>query len=199
MKQKAYFIVLGLTLFGLLLVYAIYAFSKQQINLRNNVNVSYTVNSNTNQNAITPTPFSTGPAGFLLESPASIKVGQTFNLIVESRADIDPVNLLSVKLNFPKETLQIVKINTADSFVSLWAKKSFDNKLGTVTLIGGVPTPGFKTVSTDRAQTMAVIEMKAISLGTATINFDPTTQIFRNSDNANILNLTQPVAITVSK
>lgn len=198
MKQKAYYLVTGLTLLGLLSVYGIYTFSKQQINSREGGNSSYVVNTS-NSPSISPTPYSAGPSGFLLESSGSAKLGQTFTVKLLVRSDTDAANLFSAKLSFPKDQIEVVNIDPTDSIVKLWADKVFDNKMGTVSIIGGIPNPGFKTNPSDKPALLATIIFKANLVGNTTISFLSSSQVFRNSDNQNILNLTQPIVVNITK
>lgn len=83
-----------------------------------------------------------------------------------------------------------------DSFVSFWAEEAFDNEKGTISLIGAVPNPGFKTENNTKAYMVTII-FKTKTAGKAPINFTPESKIYRNSDNADILKTKQGIELNI--
>ena len=75
-----------------------------------------------------------------------------------------------------------------DYFIANWVEKYFNNGEGTISLIGGVPNPGFQTVTDGKpSPIMATIIFKTKKVGQGTISFDNASAIYRNLDNTNIL------------
>lgn len=134
--------------------------------------------------AISNSPSVTKTANFSLTAPASATTGNQFSVVVKSKSP-EAANLFAANLNFDPNLLEVVSISTAGSFVTQWVNdNSFDNTSGWISLIGGVPTPGF-TSSTNA--TMATITFKTKTAGQSAISFAADSAIYRNSDNANIL------------
>lgn len=126
-----------------------------------------------------------------VEFPVRVMVG----------ADTDEANLFSAKIKFDPSFVQVNRIATdsGDTFVTSWVDNVFDNTLGTISLVGAVPAPGFKT--TGIAQSMATIYFEGIAPTSGTpsnIDFLGTSVIYRNSDNADILNSSTPAEVTLN-
>lgn len=140
---------------------------------------------------------STNPETSLkLSSRAPVATGQEFTVPVHARSDIENSNLFVAKINFPKDLLEVVSIDTDLSFVTSWAEKFYDNETGQVSLVGGVTNPGFKTNNADAV--MANIRFRAKASGTALVDMTSGSQIFSNATNQNILQKTQDVSITIT-
>ena len=97
------------------------------------------------------TPFGRPTAGqgeFYFASHATELIpGQTFNveLRVRSKANI---NAVGATLKFDPNLLEILNMNTEESFCSFYLDNSFDNIKGEVVLSCGKPNPGFQGDST---------------------------------------------------
>ena len=76
---------------------------------------------------------------------SSYKVGDTIETKVLVRSDIEPANLFNAKLQFNKDLIAVEKVDTSASFIKNWVEQSVDKNAGTISLVGGVPTPGFQT------------------------------------------------------
>lgn len=82
-------------------------------------------------------------------------------------------------------------------FIKNWIEEYFDNEKGEISLVGGVPDPGYQTKQGQPAGLMATIYFRAKKAGAeAEIKFTDDTAVFRNSDNQNII--TTKNGITVS-
>lgn len=139
------------------------------------------------------------PSSFTLDSSKKkYKAGETFsvNLIVHS--DLNSVNLIIAKLNFPSNLLQVESIETTSSIIKFWPEKFFDNSNGQISLIGGLPSPGFST-SPKLGLTLATINFKAKSAGVANIKFDGSSAMHRDSDNTNILATRNDLSLSIAK
>ncbi len=121
----------------------------------------------------------------LTDALPNLKVGQELPVKVFVRNDKDEANLFAAKLKFNKDVLEVVRIEKSGSFISSWAEEFIDNNSGLVSLVGGVPTPGYKTNNSDAL--MAIVVFKGKAAGNSVVSFAADSEIFRNSDNNNIL------------
>ncbi len=150
-----------------------------------------------------PTPIPTvkpGSASFLLSTTVSspIAPNTSFAVPLKVRSGTDMSNLFTAKLTYSKDLLQIQSIDRTGSFVTNWGESIFDNTSGSISIVGGVPAPGFETIGADAL--MATINFKSLTTtngGVATIQFDAKSSIFRNIDNTNILTQTTPLSLTI--
>ena len=126
------------------------------------------------------------PAYFSIEASASATVNQTFTATLIGHSDEEAANLFSAKINFPANLVEVESINTNDTFVTSWAEKFYDNTTGQISLVGGIPNPGYKSEATESGE-MAIITFKAKAPGNALIDLTDQSQIFSNSTNQNIL------------
>lgn len=127
-----------------------------------------------------------------------IAVGNNIAVKVLVRSDIANTNLFNAKITFPADKLAVDRIDYAGTFVNNWVEQYFDNTAGTISLVGGVPNPGFDTDIVSSAGQMAVIHFTALKAGTASISFTDESAIFNNADNANILVSKESVALTIT-
>lgn len=142
---------------------------------------------------ITPT------TSFILSPKSySFRVGDVVPVKLNVRSDISAANLFTAKINFDKDLLVVDSIEVSNTFIKNWVEKNFDNKAGTISLIGGVPNPGFQTNISNPAALMALIHFKAVKAGTATISFADSSAIYSNAGNINILVKKQPINLLIS-
>lgn len=131
-----------------------------------------------------------------------IKVGDTVGVKILVRSDITEANLFTAKIKYPKDFLQVVKVDYPNSFIKNWAERNhdqyLDNTYGEISLVGGVPNPGFKTTFGQAPASMAVIYFKALKTGSASISFSDDSAIYSNADNLNILTQKQPIHPTIT-
>jgi hypothetical protein len=140
---------------------------------------------------------SSGTASFSLSPPASSTAGGVeFPVQVMVQTDTDNSNVFAAKLNFDATKMQVSRIDTTGTFIANWADNFFDNSAGKVSLIGGVPNPGFKT--SGAPVLMATVYFIGYVAGVTPISFDGTTAIFRNSDNTNIFNIATGASETIT-
>ncbi len=137
-----------------------------------------------------------GTAIFTAEIPSCGTVGPEIAVPIMVRSDVDAANLFAAKINYPVGSLDVLRIETTSSFVTQWVEATFDNATGQISIIGGVPTPGFKTSGAD-AQ-MAVVVFKATQTGNFNISFDNASVIYRDSDSSDILGTVNGGTLIVS-
>src|SRR3989344_2199055 len=89
-------------------------------------------------------------AATLYFSPSSgnFSVGNVFTVNVLVNTENADINNAETTVNFPSGLLEIISISKSGSIFSLWVEEpSFSNSAGTLSLNGGLPTPGFKGAS----------------------------------------------------
>jgi hypothetical protein len=147
-------------------------------------------NSNSPQSSSSAQPVSKKTAEFILNSTKTVKVGDQFQVLVQARSDQETVNLFAAYLNFSQDKLQVVRLETepaAKYIVKLWADQKFNNDQGTVSLIGGLPTPGYQSAKNQQPGQIATIVFKAVSPGSAEIALGEKAAIYSNTTNVDVL------------
>lgn len=150
------------------------------------------------QEAVVTPPLPPSGAMFILSADqAEATLGAQIKVSVLVKSDADSANLFVAKLKFPNNLLEAKSIDLRSEssssgfiknwFISNWVENTIDNETGSVSLVGGVPNPGFQTQSESSGSAMADIIFALKAPGDANITFDDTSTIYRNSDNANIL------------
>lgn len=131
--------------------------------------------------------------------PNFVPLGQKVRVSVFARSDVDAANLFAAKLKFPANILEVEEIITQESsnVIKNWVEKISDNKAGTISLVGGVPAPGYKTTVGQPTGKVAEIVFGTKAVGDAYVDFDEGTAIYRNSDNSNILSIKREVDFRV--
>jgi hypothetical protein len=102
--------------------------------------------------------------------------GQTFVIDWFLDTESKPVNMLDLKLNFSKDTLDIANASAGNSLISLWLKPpAADNANGTIELTGGIPNGSISS-------RLPIFRMtvRGKSPGTAFINLDPGSTVLLN-------------------
>jgi hypothetical protein len=150
-------------------------------------NISYNRKASQASAAATPKPYAgSGGASFLLSSSTTnYPYGSQIQVAINVRSDTHNANLFAAKIQFDPNILEVQSIDSTNSFITNWVERSFDNANGAVSVVGGVPKPGFSTTGTDA--TMAKLIFRAKTSGSATVSFTPFSAIYRNNDNNNIL------------
>ena len=149
--------------------------------------------------------------GFPVQIKPTYQVGDYIPVILLARSDIDEANLFVSKIKFDKDLLEVISVDMPDipvgsqapiitlSFVKNWVEQTFDNNEGTISLTGGVPTPGYKTQLGDYPGVMSFIIFRAKKEGTAAVSFMEDSQILRNYDNQNILQVKNNTQIVIGQ
>lgn len=137
----------------------------------------------------------TGASFSLGTASLTLTEGGEFPVSILVRTDTHKANLFSAKINYDKDKLEVLSVDITGSFIISWVERYFDNLLGKASIIGGVPKPGFSTAGSDA--TMANLVFKAKILGTALIDYDPSSAIYRNTDNINFLTATSGLTLNI--
>ena len=133
--------------------------------------------------------FSVQPAlaqsGSLFFSPASesFETGETFSVELNLDTADSFINAAEIKLDFPKDNLEVLKIEKQGSVFSLWPKEPvFSNETGKISFVGGLPHPGFKGTGK-----IITINFKAKNEGEAVLCFDESKVLADDGQGTNIL------------
>jgi hypothetical protein len=137
-------------------------------------------------------------AGSLLSlspSAGSYGVGKTFTVTIGLNTNGESINAVEADLTFAPDKLEVTALDYTTGGVLMFAlDHTYDNAAGHVCLAGGLPSPGF----TGSAGHIATITFRTKAAGTASVTFDATSAVLRNSDSANVLTSTQPGQFTIA-
>ncbi len=122
---------------------------------------------------------------YLAPSRGTFFVDSTFDVSVFVNTGGEDVNAVQVDLKFDPKKLQITNPTAGKSFIEVWVSQpSYSNTNGSMSFIGGVPTPGINT----SAGLVSTITFRAISPGETTVLFLPSSKVLLNdSEGTNIL------------
>ena len=82
---------------------------------------------------------------YLSPSSGNFSVGNIFTVNVLVNTENADINNAEATINFPSGLLEVISISKSGSIFSLWVEEpTFSNSAGTLSLNGGLPTPGFK-------------------------------------------------------
>lgn len=145
-------------------------------------------------------PISPQTSYTLVPSKQNVVTGEEFTVDILVRSDIDAANLFAAKITFPPDLLEVTarQTNQAGAIpISNWVEQYLDHTNGLVSFVGGIPSPGYQTTADQSAPKLATIYFRAKVQGSAVINFEDSSAIYRNSDNLNILGLKNGITITI--
>ncbi|GEM_PF-2590558 len=125
--------------------------------------------------------------------------GEELRVALYVRSDIDEANLFTAKIKFPQDLVEVVGFKKEGSLIQSWVEEFYDNGLGIISLVGGVPSPGFKTKMGQESVFMTSIVFKAKTVGKGNISFSDDSQILRNIDNVNILNIKRDAEVSIGQ
>lgn len=112
-------------------------------------------------------------------SPAtgSFYVGSTFSVSIFANTGGNDINAVEVDLTFPPDKLQIVSPTAGESFISVWMlQPEFSNIDGTLSLVGGLPSPGINTSN----GLVTTVTFRIRRPGEAIIQFKKSSKVLRN-------------------
>ncbi len=133
---------------------------------------------------------------YLKPSVENFVVGDIF--IVNILVDTQGININNgeINLNYPTDFLEVVSLNKSASIFSLWVEgPSFSNNAGTVSLVGGLPTPGFKGSSGN----IISINFRAKKSGVASLIFSSSAIRANDGEGTNVLTSSGSAQFTLGK
>ncbi len=129
---------------------------------------------------------------------------RTYDLLPDSDTGYYFANGILMGSTLKSRVLGIVStVNTGSGasfttyFIEKWIEKKYDNSTGTISIIGEVPSPGFKTNGI--AANLATIEFKAKAAGTADVTFGTDTSILSSTANRIIPAIKRDTSIQITK
>lgn len=123
-------------------------------------------------------------------------VDSTFDISLMLNTGDQAINAVEIGVTFPADKLQVVSPVAGSSFVSFWiAGPSYSNSNGTITLQGGLPTPGIKT----SAGVVSTVKFRAKSAGKATIKYSATSRVLANDGSGSAVPLMTSQAVVTIK
>lgn len=121
----------------------------------------------------------------------NVEVGQEFDLSLFINSSSVAANVFSLEITFPRQNLELMALNKADSFALIWFEEEIDAQ-GVLRLTAGLPHPGFQNDGN-----LVTLRFKALASGQAEVGFSPKSAVFRNQDNKNILGLTKNAMVMI--
>lgn len=109
------------------------------------------------------------PASINLHAPRFVQINQTVEVPLTINSD-RAMNAAELYFRFPVDRFQVKEIKTEGSIFQLWITSypQYSNETGTVSLAGGLPTPGWQ----GRNGLIATIILETKGIGQATISLD---------------------------
>lgn len=117
----------------------------------------------------------TKPGIINVDTPDSIFIEQPFTIDIEIDTQKQSVNAVGIYLLFDPDKLQLLNLDTTQSFCQFYPVKKFDNQLGTISLACGSPHPGMSGKNT-----VMSLEFIPKALSSSLLITDPKSQILLN-------------------
>ncbi|MFQ6049490.1 MAG: cohesin domain-containing protein [Candidatus Paceibacterales bacterium] len=118
-----------------------------------------------------------GASLYLSPTSGTFFVGSTFDVSIFVNTGGEDVNAVEVNLKFDPKKLQVASPTTGKSFIEVWiAQPTYSNTKGTMSFMGGVPTPGINTT----AGLVSTVAFRAISPGVTSVLFLDSSKVLRN-------------------
>lgn len=132
-------------------------------------------------------PVQNGSAFFLLapEGNGAYNNGAEFDVDVRVSSQDEGANLFVAKLSFNPANLEVVSIQKGTA-LNNWTEDYFNNQTGVISLVAGTPSPGLQTTS-GNDPLFAKITFKGKQTGLTDITLMPTSRIYSNNNNNDIL------------
>jgi len=114
----------------------------------------------------------TRPGSLIIEADEPVLVNQPFKVRLIADPNHQTINAVGFYLRFNPTNLQLLNLDTTQSFCQFYPEKKFDNVSGTVTLVCGAPHPG-----TSEKSIIMELEFMPLTVGTHNLLIDPKSQI----------------------
>ncbi len=118
-----------------------------------------------------------GASLYLSPGSGSFFVGSTFDVSIFVNTGGENINAVQADLSFDPKKIQVASPTAGKSFIEVWiVQPSFSNAKGTISFIGGVPTPGVNTSS----GLISTITFRIIAPGETTIKLLDSCRVLLN-------------------
>lgn len=108
-------------------------------------------------------------------------------------------NLPHNRICVPESTPKPQPSPERGGFIEKWLDTSFDNNNGTISLVGGVSDPGYKTEVSEPPALMAIILFRIKDEGQGTVSFNDSSAVYSNKNNINILTIKRDLKVDTSR
>jgi hypothetical protein len=71
------------------------------------------------------------------------KLGEEFTINIEINNLTQPINVVHADLKFDPAKFQLKEITTSKSFATIFVQKEYSNTKGWISIVGGLPSPGY--------------------------------------------------------
>lgn len=116
-------------------------------------------------------------AHFFIEGPVVTTQGDVFRATVFLDTADKSINAISATITYPPQSLEVVALNSAQSFITLWSNPpTVDAENGTIHMSGGLPYPGFRGL---RGEVVSIV-FKATTIGRATVSPETSSEALLN-------------------
>jgi hypothetical protein len=142
-------------------------------------------------------PFAQVSAATLYLSPASgaHTVGDVVTVTMLVNTEGQASNSVEAVLAYPTKFFEVVSISKFNSILSLWVEEpAFSNSSGSITLSGGLPTPGY----TGTAGKIVSVTFKAKTAGSASFIFSSGSVRANDGLGTDLLRLSSGATFTIS-
>lgn len=112
---------------------------------------------------------------YRIEADKSVSAGSHYKVKVIVNTQKQAVNAVSLYLHFDPNKLEVINLDTTQSFCQFYPENRFDNHLGKISISCGSPSPGFTGENT-----LVVIDFYAKTLGKTRLSIDSQSQILLN-------------------
>jgi hypothetical protein len=82
-------------------------------------------------------------AYFVIPEKNTFTIGREFYFDVNTSAATVPINVVQADMHFDKDLLMVKRIDTSQSFATIFTQKEYSNDEGWIRIIGGLPNPGY--------------------------------------------------------
>ncbi len=132
---------------------------------------------------------------FTSTTKPTVGVNETFSVTVFVDTEGKAINSADAVLSFPTDLLSVESVNKTSSIFSMWIKEpNFSNTLGTISLEGGLPTPGYTGTSGRVMQ----VQFRAKKAGVASVDFSNANIYANDGLGTNVLNQKRSAVVTIT-
>jgi len=116
------------------------------------------------------------PSVLIIEAPSEVSgIGKSAKVSVKLDTRGYIVNAVQANLKFDPKDLEVVSIDSGQSFCKFYPEKKYDNDKGLVKIACGSPYPGFKGEST-----IVTVEFKTKSFTTTMLSVEKESMVLAN-------------------
>lgn len=113
---------------------------------------------------------------FVIPPKGQYRLGEIFPMRIEIVGIETPINAIQADISFDSAIVEVVDINTSESFANVFIQKEINNEAGYARLTGGLPNPGFFS---DHG-VFGTVWFKSKTPGIVKVDFLPTSMVLAN-------------------